>query len=120
MIVLSLTRIANMRELKFRAWDKAYKAMCRTENGGRENLDGWSNSPEIFEVMQYTGLKDKNAVEVFEGDILGFGGMKLVVKDFGWNCGECYGTFGWIFDDKFDAEDIEVIGNIHENPELLA
>lgn len=83
-------------------------------------------------VMQYTGLKDKNGVEIYEGDILlwecsksGSNRVKLytVVIDFRshsynltiYENGEKYATNRSFWGSKY----CEVIGNIHQNPELL-
>jgi hypothetical protein len=72
-------------------------------------------------IMQYTGLKDKNGVEIYEGDIIKYAyhDYTVVVKPL--EHGR-YSAF-WDFSDFLDPSDnelgAEVIGNIYENPELL-
>jgi uncharacterized phage protein (TIGR01671 family) len=76
-----------MREIKFRAWDKENKAFMPSE--GYAICDGdvmglrYGNEMEDvltdqIELMQYTGLKDNNGREVYEGDVLHFGSMWCV------------------------------------------
>lgn len=71
-------------------------------------------------IGQYTGLKDKNSKRIFEGDILRSGYI-CVVKYGEFNCACCDGVYGWYFDggDIRLCELYEVIGNIHDNPELI-
>ena len=103
-----------MREIKFRAWDTHKK---RWLDGHLFNIDLFygvihrNNVPGIirgYEVMQYTGLKDKNGKESFESDIAkDMHGQIFVIE---WN----YTLLSQLEDIEF-----EIIGNIHENPELL-
>lgn len=83
-------------------------------------------SPDEIELMQSTGLKDKNGKEIFEGDIVDYKGREAVVKWHG-----SYASFIYRFVDGLQERvsewdplflacyHFEVIGNIYENPELL-
>lgn len=113
-----------MREIKFRAWVLKSKAMFDVT----DDISYYVGDKGVS-LMQYTGLKDKSGVEIYEGDIIAFNvGME----------GDCVEQVFWskdgakfmhTFSDRpnkafwqntnFLDELCEVIGNIHENPELL-
>ncbi len=134
-----------MREIKFRAWDKEDKEMmCLGEALKRDwvscdEQDYYLRSeyPDEVVLMQFTGLKDKNGVEIYEGDKLSFtvfdpfdndtqytGYVVYTGSRFQiWNKpdDEYYGSDGGFELDLVVNQDdeIEIIGNIYENPELL-
>ena len=108
-----------MREIKSRAWQKSTYTMFHHANIFYGGAIDAHNKGEII-LMQYTGLKDKNGVEIYEGDII-----KNPLYDVNYVV-EYYedGFVGWGKDRRdgcylITDEDIEVIGNIHENPELI-
>lgn len=82
--------------------------------------------PDEIELMQSTGLKDKNGKEIFEGDILDYKGRKALVRWHG-----SYASFIYRFVDELQNRNTEwkplylaymkceIIGNIYENKELL-
>ena len=74
-------------------------------------------------VGQYTGLTDKNGKLIFEGDILRYEYGGVCSVEYGhFNCSCCHGVFGWSITQDGDIRDYKyhkVIGNIHDNPELL-
>lgn len=127
------------REIKFRAWDRYKERMGEIDKFHLKDkecsliLDNGDKVIHFYydeiDIMQYTGLKDKNRKEIYEGDILSikiYSGDKVIVegktvvefKDgcFGviWGHDKAFLSLNSFFKAKF-----EVIGNIYENPELL-
>lgn len=130
-----------MREIKFRAWDGkemdydvgVYNGQVLT--GVEDSVWAWNEQPKT-PLMQYTGLKDKSGVEIYEGDIVALdfesgkptlGTIKYAISEFGveWLNESLLGSFGQrhnlrqLSDSLVAENDLRVIGNIHENPELL-
>lgn len=112
------------RVIKFRAWDKDEERMtvCMTLNQMLEKSPDpfYKMFKDDFEWMQFTGLFDKNKKEIYEGDIVHFKHddgffIEEITAPVNWYQ-DCYGT-GW--GRLTQHEDIEVIGNVYENPELL-
>ena len=116
-----------MKNIKFRAWDKINEEMIpwgRLLNG--YNLRNVFMGPEMcgLILMQYTGLKDKNGVEIYEGDVLYFEPYETHINDrVVQNIdGAYHGRLIRSGYSKLLAEclyETKVIGNIYENPELL-
>lgn len=131
-----------MREIKFRAWNKEKEIMVyENEDDSEEYWDGvLSSDVEMVNStfrygpsseyiwMQYTGLKDKNGRMIYEGDVVKFKSvyyenkiMKAVVKfkdslgSFVFDRGDDQGP--WRMDAS--VRELEVIGDVYRNPELL-
>lgn len=127
-----------MRELKVRAWYKPYKQMCNVSML-QFDYDGTICAAVIIEkpfndqrlakiddliIEQDTGLKDRNGTEIYEGDVI-----KVERDGIIYRVEWIHGGFG--LEPRYNSpfyprlgnvelrEKIEVIGNIHENPELL-
>lgn len=108
------------REIKFRAWDgfKMYEPCVWM---GKEYQPGRDSFIETH-LMQFTGLKDKNGKEIYEGDIVSDGFEKAIIT---WFKDECQflafnkHELSGFNDPQVLGEWAEVIGNIYENPELL-
>lgn len=134
-----LIGVKQVREIKFRAWFGEEHKMIpfdelhiELENGEYTvwySLDEDSIQDglcvEDFNIMQYTGLKDKNGKEIYEGDIVNYSHPRtdeiirtVTFKHGAFGIEGIYEKTHIIFGNILDSH-IEVIGNIYENPELL-
>src|ERR1700722_4311797 len=139
----------SQREIKLRVWEFARPK--DDFNGAMTYID-WANDYSVwllrycfkpenkhaYAIMQFTGLKDKNGKEIYEGDVLRITGKppyddviplirKVSFQPLAPACGFILGDaerdyiehFGRIMKDDDTDWDVDVIGNIHENPNLL-
>jgi uncharacterized phage protein (TIGR01671 family) len=117
-----------MREIKFRVWNHQDKKMVNWEaltNAKDEAVWLWlrQNKEQVHNsLMQYTGLKDKNGVEIYESDLIGI--HEYGVCQVFW----CERDLAWriLYDDaeieflsEFSSGEIEVIGSTHTHPHLF-
>ena len=130
----------NTREIKFRAWDSRVEKWYASYNAPFEWLGENEKAPEAGVVtytkqrfpdgiilMQYTGVKDKNGKEIYEGDVVRIqseshkSGLVEVVKwidPTNWVSDVC-AVNGFVNHESIYKTKPEIIGNIYENPELL-
>ncbi len=132
-----------MREIKFRAWDSVGNCWLRSELIQDLIAVGIPDEPrngiftiheyetKRFTIMQFTGLTDRQGVEIYEGDIIRY--YNEVNQTYGhddcevlWNQARCYFElkaaheyFGHLDISQQEDGRYEIMGNIYENPELL-
>ena len=131
-----------MRVIKFRAWDSQNKEMLVTPLESCFSLSRFFGFlHDDMHIMQFTGLEDKNGKEIYEGDILKYTNRKnhhcefeqyfsvefdkldlgndIYSQTIGWGV-KCPGLdMDQGILSLFGTHNVEVVGNIHENPELL-
>ena len=118
-----------MRDIKFRAWDKDFLKMHwfleKSHNlPTPQPLHWYLENKDRFDIMQFTGLNDKNGNPIYEGDMLiderNHGDYSDDVIEVRFVDGKfCYPNYGTFSDLIEVVEYSELIGNIHENKNLL-
>ena len=112
-----------MREIKFRVWynnNMNYTPLCSMGIFHFVNRYNLEAEKKGF-IMQLTGLKDKNGKDIYEGDIVKYESkyrnfIDVIIYNEGF---ACFTIENEIIDWMLPDCNYEIIGNIHENPELL-
>lgn len=112
-----------IRELKFRVYIPDHEKLCYFNLTHFDYSDRYL-SQHLYPVQQYTGLKDKNGVEIYEGDIVKATSDQYKNENFVGKVIFDEGCFlTWINKNDirgvWSGEDIGVVGNIYETPELV-
>lgn len=116
-----------MRTIKFRAWDREEKTMIDADSWYfSEEFEPFIDSVEKcmrqFDLMQFTGLQDKNGTEIYEGDIIQWLYPLKSKEEYAKNPYKQV-VVQWIKRlagfNSFNNEEGEVIGNIYQHPDLL-
>lgn len=106
-----------MEEVKFRAWDVMYRRWVQWEDLKEYKINTISEGVENRIWVQYTGLKDRNNVEIYEGDLCMdyLGNVHQIEKSSFTddNSGIC--GYGYVFSSREIFESLEVIGSIYNN-----
>ena len=106
-------------EIKFRAWHGVYGGMTyfKLSEGSCCGAQGF-NPQDRPVIMQFMGLKDKNGKEIYEGDIVTVDGTPYLIEWRG--AGDWFvGTDNDCFMFTPEVYSLEIVGNIHENPNLF-
>lgn len=119
-------------KLKFRAWDGERLRNVNTIGWVDDGVDfvttpRYSGPAEDFILMQYTGLKDKNGVEIYDGDIVKYIHIDYIDQNtsvYRYFIVECESAAEGMYpfnNEYFSVygDDYEIIGNIYENPEMM-
>lgn len=128
----------NNRKIKFRFWHKSANQFLYFEDPDIEINDGYGmflvpikdyssidcdGLQEKITFQQFTGLKDKNEIDVYEGDLI-----EYKFDDTSFKCIIKWENFGWVMSDINDEgciplvyiDTLQVVGNVFENSELLS
>lgn len=105
------------REIKFRAWHPTQgmgftPILQRSDYSGKVYCHGYDKDGSLLnlDLMQFTGLKDKNGIEIYEGDIVYLAGFGNYQVEF---------PFIELYEAGAENDIGQILGNIYQNPELL-
>jgi len=109
------------REIEFRAWHEDAKEYCK---GSVSNMFKWVEDGQPVFLEQFTGLLDCNGVKIFEGDLLNFReplDYKPMIAEFKDGAFRvAIGRWVMVLDELYvKSNELVVVGNIHQHPELL-
>ncbi len=120
-----------MRKIKFRAWDKENEKMMKVSSLHLENKEisvkenGTFHLFRMQDLMQYTGVKDKNGKEIYENDLISCNKHKNIVVFFEGGCFKVKylrnstTTITCALNSFLEKYKCKISGNIYEHPELL-
>jgi len=111
------------RQIEFRAWDEKQQYMAYQGAPDLETLKSFMHHFGDCELMQWAGLHDKNGVKIYVGDIVKSERGDVMLVTFNKKYASfCLRKKEWVFDHYFgeavDVNKVEVIGNVHQHPEL--
>ena len=102
-----------MREIKFRQWKDGRMSpfgFLKEKHGGVSFTCAQNNRIDKYPVMQFTGLRDCNGADIYEGDVVYLGGYGNYICEF---------PFLELYDSVMEDDIGSILGNIHQNKELL-
>lgn len=111
-----------MRDIKFRAWHKTGEAMMPDLKNIYTLNSAFQNDNLIF--MQFTGFQDSKGVDIYEGDIIYVAGFSrkakaIITYEHGSEFEDLDGCHRSMINAAAENDIGEIVGNIHQNPELL-
>lgn len=120
-----------MREIKFRVWDEQFKRMCKKPEQIRLNIANANvhgsrsgGNVETWRLMQFTGFQDSKGNDIYEDDIVYVAGFSrkakaIITHEHGSYFEDLDGCHRSMINAAAENDIGEIVGNIHQHPELL-